>query len=74
LNLRGGGDRVSYATEHDEERVPFGIQHATTMRSEDAAQHPPVLGTNVPKPSAQRAGELRRSLDVAEQERHCASR
>ena len=67
----GGGERGGRGGEGDEERVALRVDLDAAAGAEGGAQDAPVLGERVGVAlGAERVQELRRALDVGEEERH----
>ena len=70
----GRGDGIRRTVEDDEEGIAFGIDLASPMGYDRFAQETAVLRAKVAIRGTVSARKLRRSLDVAEEERHCPLR
>ena len=70
----GSRDRVLRPPEGDEEGVPLRVNLPTPVRLEGRAQNPLVLGQHLPVVAGQLLEQLRRALDVGEEERDGARR
>ena len=68
LGGHGSRDRVLRPPEGDEEGVPLRVDLPTPVRLEGRAQNPLVLGQHLPVAAGQLLEQLRRALDVGEEE------
>ena len=74
LRAHRGGDRVARPHEGDEERVALGVDLVTVVLVERRPQQALMLGQHLGVAATQPRQQPRRTLDVAEQKRHGATR
>jgi len=74
LAVLGGGDGIGRAAEGDEERVTLRVHLDAVVVGKRRAKTTPVLEQGLPVVVAELVQQLRRALDVREQQRHHAGR